>query len=117
MLLPDLFHDDFRQRSYHDWYEVLVNLLNIFNSLRLLSRIGRQTLASSATKRAKGDPLPDFPAIFYNNEIGKEAPESPYFDSAQHRLRNPSPRWIVRGGKFLLNNEVLIPRGEEPERS
>ncbi|MCH7673672.1 hypothetical protein IIA28_11545 [candidate division KSB1 bacterium] len=27
MLLPDLFHDDFRQRSYHDWYDVLVNLL------------------------------------------------------------------------------------------
>lgn len=27
MLLPDLFHDDFRQRSYKDWYEVLVKLL------------------------------------------------------------------------------------------
>ena len=27
MLLPDLFHDDFGQRPYHDWHEVLVNLL------------------------------------------------------------------------------------------
>ena len=27
MLLPDLFYADFRRRPYHDWQEVLVNLL------------------------------------------------------------------------------------------
>ncbi len=60
MLLPDLFHDDFRQRSYHDWYEVLVNLLNIFNGLSLLIRIGRELWRVLLPKRAKGDPLPTF---------------------------------------------------------
>ena len=35
-----------------------------------------RTLASSATKRAKGDPFPTFLHFFYNNEVGKEATEA-----------------------------------------
>ncbi len=36
-----------------------------------------RTLESSATKkRAKGDPVPTFLQFFYNNEVGKEAPEA-----------------------------------------
>jgi len=58
----------------------------------------------SVKKRAKGDPLPDFPAIFYNDEIGKEAPEAragslaPFF-----RARSRS------GPKILTDNSVCKP--------
>jgi len=40
---------------------------------------------------AEGDPLPIFLKSFYNNEVGKEAPEA---------VQDPSPRWIVREKKF-----------------
>jgi len=58
-------------------------------TLPLGEKCGARTLARSATVKspwtplqrgnsnlAKGDPLADFPQIFYNNEIGKEAPEA-----------------------------------------
>ena len=35
-----------------------------------------RTLAGSVTKLAEGDPLPIFLKSFYNNEVGKEAPEA-----------------------------------------
>ena len=48
MLLPDLFHDDFGQRPYHDWHEVLVNLLKkTAGSLRKRTATRKQKIVKS----------------------------------------------------------------------
>ncbi len=50
-------------------------------------RVRPETLASSATKRAKGDPVPTFLQFFYNNEVGRRRLKP---------VEDPSPRWIVK---------------------
>jgi len=46
---------------------------------------------------AECDPVPTF-LKEYNNEVGRRRTKP---------AQAPSPRWIVRGGKFLLNKRYL----------
>lgn len=63
MLLPDLFDGDFRRRPYHDWQEVLFNLLKkTAGSLQKRTATRKQKVVKS--KKSKDDAQQAKPFVF-----------------------------------------------------